>query len=131
MAKKPDSEVNCSVIAPIVDTLLRMIFSQEIQLWVKVKHSPSYLSNNLSAIQSNRKRSQASEKGRRGESSCVLHVVGFLGTISNRKNIPLIKSMCLNQDWHKNPYKFKFYMINLGKTALGFFIVLQETSIST
>lgn len=32
LAKKPDSEVNSSLIAPIMDTLLRMIFSQEIQL---------------------------------------------------------------------------------------------------
>lgn len=32
LAKKPDSEVNCSVIAPIMDTLLTMIFSQEIKL---------------------------------------------------------------------------------------------------
>lgn len=53
-----------------------------------------------------------------------------LGAISNRKNIPFIKSMCLKTDI-KNPYKFKLYMINLGKTALGGFLVLKETSTST
>lgn len=32
LVKKPDSEVNYPIIAPIVDTLLRKVFSQEIQL---------------------------------------------------------------------------------------------------
>lgn len=58
MGRKPDSKEKYSVIASIVDTLHRMALSQENKLWVKVKHSPSYLANNLSAIECNRKSPQ-------------------------------------------------------------------------